>query len=199
MVDEPETPTLDEFLACCEAAFSFLVDDYGFQRLATPREYNNYSVRYRKGELGVDIYGEGWGKYASCDLLLGDAELSPGLLIPASQRTQPARRKKPLGQLDQIRLIAETLKIHAADFLSGDLRRFDAALAEWRRITRHRPVTAAHRLERERQQAFMAAGHASKRGDHAEVVRLLEPFEDHLSLHQRRMLATSREKLRAGP
>ena len=72
-------------------------------------------------------------------------------------------------------MIASRLKDHAADFLSGDVRRFDAALAEWKRVTRPRPVSEAQRLDRQRQTAVTEAGHASKRGNYAEVVRLLEP------------------------
>jgi len=59
-------------------------------------------------------------------------------------------------------------------------------------------VTEAQRVERERQQALTAAGHASKRGDHAEVVRLLEPREAGLSPHQRRRLEIARERLGSG-
>ena len=88
------------------------------------------------------------------------------------------------------------LKEHAADFLSGDVRRFDAALAEWKRVTQPRPVSEAQRLDRQRQTAVTEAGHASKRGNYAEVVRLLEPHAKALSQHQLRMLETARQKLK---
>jgi len=193
--DPSPTPTLDEFLACCQAACEFLVRDFGFQQLPSPREYNDYSMRFRKGEIGVDIYGENWGQNASCDLVRGDAQLGLGLLIPASQRAAPRRGRKHPGQLEQIQALATFLKLHAGDFLSGDTRRFDAAHAEWVRITRPRVVTEAHRAERRRQQDLTAAGHASKRGDHTEVIRLLEPHAGSLSSHQRRLLETARQNL----
>jgi len=41
-----------------------------------------------------------------------------------------------------------------------------------------------------------SAGHASKRGDHAEVVRLLEPFANALSARQKRMLDEARDALK---
>jgi hypothetical protein len=88
------------------------------------------------------------------------------------------------------------LKDHAADFLSGDVRRFDAALSEWKRVTRPRPVSEAQRLDRQRQTAVTEAGHASRRGNYAEVVRLLEPHAKELSQHQLRMLETARQKLK---
>ena len=78
---------------------------------------------------------------------------------------------------------------------AGDSSRFDSTLAEWKRVTRPVQLTEAQRMERERQQAVTAAGHASKRGDHAEVVRLLEPHAGGLSQHQRRMLEAARKRL----
>src|SRR5215510_9229541 len=118
-------------------------------RLSSPLEFNPYSVRFRKGELGVDVYGESYGETASCDLVRGEDRLSPGLLVPAEMRTPHKRKKSRPGQLAQIREIAALLKLHASDFLRGDTGRFDSALAEWRRITRPREVTEAHRLERQ--------------------------------------------------
>ena len=197
MKDPPPTPTLEEFLACCQAACEFLVRDFGFQQLPSPMEYNPFSVQFRKGEIGVDVYGANWGQTASCDLVRGDARLGLGLLIPASQRAAHRPKGNP-GQLDLIQHLATLLKLHAGDFLSGDTSRFDAAHTEWLRITRPRVVTEAHRAERRRQQDFMAAGHASKRGDHAEVIRLLDPHAGSLSSHQRRLLETARDKLGKG-
>jgi hypothetical protein len=190
------TPTLEEFLACCDVEFGFLVREHGFERLASPREYNDYSVRFRKGDLGVDVYGENYGATASCDLVRGNDELYLGLLVPTAERQAPKKlsRTEP-PQLARVRACADLLKRHASDFLRGEMARFDAALAEWKRITRPRPVTAAHRLERDRQQAVTAAGHASRRADYAEVVRLLQPYADSLSRHQRRMLEEAREQL----
>jgi hypothetical protein len=188
----PPTPTLEEFLACCDTECAFLVREYGFERLPTPREYNEFSVRFRKGPLGVDVYGESWGQSASCELVLGEDRLYLGLMVPRAERGTPGRRRAPPGQLDQVRHIAGRLKRHAADFLGGDTTRFLAALAEWRRVTRPRPVSEEQRLEQLRLTAVTLAGHASRRGDHAEVVRLLEPYADSLSSRQRRMLETAR-------
>jgi hypothetical protein len=53
----------------------------------------------------------------------------------------------------------------------------------------------AHRLERQRQQALTAAGHANKVADYAAVLRLLEPHANALSERQRRMLEAARAKL----
>jgi len=196
MSQSVDIPSLEEFLACCDVECEFLVREYGFERLAEPREFNEFSVRFRKGDLEVHVYGENWGEAASCDLVKGGEELFLGLLVPAAERQTPKRRRRGPGpgQLAQIRVIATRLKQHASDVLRGDFARFDAALAEWKRITRPREVTQAHRLERQRQQALTAAGHASKRGDHAEVVRLLEPYADGLSPRQRRMLDAAREQ-----
>ncbi len=192
-------PSLEEFLDCCAVAFGFLVSEYGFERLDTPREYNQFSVRFRKGDLAVEIYGENWGQSASCDLLRGKDNVYLGYLVPASERSKGKPRRTPLDQLSQVRKLAEVVRLHAADFLSGDLGRFEAALAEWKRITAPRPYTEEHRRERELRTAVTEAGHASRRGQDAEVVRLLEPHLDSLSRHQRRMLDAARERLAKAP
>jgi hypothetical protein len=191
-------PTLTEFIACCQAECEFLVREYGFVLLASPREHNEYSVRFRKDEFGVDVYGETYGETASCDLVRGGDRLSLGLLIPVAERKPHERRRARPGQLAQVHDIATQLKLHASDFLSADFSRFDTALAEWRRVTRPRPVTEAQRIEQQRQQAVTAAGHASKRADYAEVVRLLQPYADALSPHQRRMLEMALDRLGKG-
>jgi len=125
---EPRTPTLEEFIAACDSALSFLVRDYGFVRLARPMEYNRYSVRFKKGELEVDIYGESYGGSAECQLVRGSDRVYLSLLLPPS-----ARQPRPQGQLAQIAAIASELRQHASDFLGGDPARFDAWLAEWKR------------------------------------------------------------------
>lgn len=186
-------PTLAEFLACCQAEFEFLICDYGFVRLSSPLDHNIYSVCFRKEEFGVDVYGESYGETASCDLVRGGDRLFLGLLVPAAERKSRARKRARPGQLAQVQNIATQLKLHASDFLRGDSSRFDSALAEWSRVTRPRPVTEAQRVERERQQAV-----TSKRADYAEVVRLLEPYADALSRHQRRMLEMARNRLGEG-
>jgi hypothetical protein len=195
LVEPIHAPTLEEFLACCQAECEFLVREYGFERLAAPSEHNNYSVRFRKGEFEVHVYGENYGQTASCDLVRGDERLPLGLLVPVAERQTKTRKRVRLGQLDQVRGNATRLKQHASDFLRGDSSRFDSALAEWKRVTRPRPLTDAQRVERQRQEAVTAAGHASKRAEYAEVVRLLQPHVEALSRHQRRMLEVALGRL----
>jgi hypothetical protein len=91
------TPTLEEFLACCDRECEFLVRDYGFERLSSPKEYNEYSVRFRKMELEVDIYGENWGATASCDLIRGEDHVYLGLLVPASRPVSIASQTHKAG------------------------------------------------------------------------------------------------------
>ena len=125
---DESTPTLDEFLAACDTAFAFLVRDYGFKRLAKPMEFNRYSVRFKKDELEVDVYGESYGDSAECQLVRGDDRLYLSLLLPLSAQTP-----RPQGQLAQVAAIAAELQQHASDFLSGDAARFDSWLSEWRK------------------------------------------------------------------
>lgn len=199
MKEPAPIPTLEEFLAACETECGFLAREFGFVRMAEPREYNEFSVRFRKGELGVDLYGENWGQAASCDLFRGQDRLPLSLIVPAAVRRAWAPKDAPRGQLAQIRTIAAVLRQHASDFLGGDMSRFDPAFTEWQRMTQWQPPTEAARLERERALAVTNAGHAFKRSDFAEVVRLLEPHEPGLSAHQRKLLQIARDRLRTRP
>lgn len=128
------TPTLAQFVSACDAMFGFLVRDYGFHRMATPMDYHRYSVCYRKGDLEVDVYGEGYGTLTACALLRGDDRLDLGILLPAE-----ARHPLPMGQLSQVAAIASQLQQYAADFLRGDLTRFDTALLGWQKRYPKRP------------------------------------------------------------
>ena len=193
-----EPPTLDEFLSHCRAKCAFLVSEYGFELSPTPKEYNEFSVRFVRGEFEVDVYGESYGQTADCDLLRGKDRVALGFMMPAEERKPRKLRKAIRGQLAQIDDIADRLQRHASDFLRGDTRRFDVALAEWKEITKPRPITDERRQEREREQAIAPAGHAAKRGDYAEVVRLLEPYAAFLSPHQRQLLETAKSRLREG-
>ena len=125
---DESTPTLDEFVAAIDAAFAFLVRDHGFERLSRPMEHNRYSVRFKKGELEVDVYGESYGGSADCQLVRGTDRLYLALLLPASAQTP-----RPEGQLAQVAAIAAELQQYATDFLSGDATRFDTWLSEWRK------------------------------------------------------------------
>ena len=195
MTEPAKPPSLEEFLAWCRAECEFLVNEYGFELLDSPREYNDFSVRYRKGPFGVDVYGENWGETASCDLIIGKEELYLGLYLPSAERGPHKKSRKRPSQLEQLTTIALLLKQHAPDFLRGDSSRFDVALAEWNYMTRPRELTEEQRLGREREQAIALAGHAYKRQDFAEVVRLLASHAAALSPHQRQMLETARQKL----
>ena len=195
MAKPTEPPSLEEFLSHCQAKCQFLVSEYGFELLPTPREYNQFSVRFAKGEFEVDVYGENYGQNASCDLIRGTDHLALGFMMPVEERQPKKLRKVINGQLAQVDDIADRLKRHASEFLRGDTQRFEAALAEYKELTKPRPITEEQRAERARDQAIAPAGHAAKRGDYAEVVRLLEPHAAFLSPHQRQMLETAKARL----
>jgi hypothetical protein len=126
-------PTLAEFRGACDAAFAFLIIDFGFERVAETTAHSPFGLRYRKAELGVDIYGEGYGTSAACSLLRGADKLDLVWMLPPAERMP-----LPKGQLAQVAALAAQVQQYARDFLSGDLVRFDAALAEWQR-NRPRP------------------------------------------------------------
>src|SRR4029453_16579436 len=89
----PPHPTLEKFLECCRKECEFLVSEFGFAILSLPMEYNEFSVRFRKGELEVDIFGENWGKSASCELVRGKDSLYLGFLVPAQERQTPKSKR----------------------------------------------------------------------------------------------------------
>ena len=86
--------------------------------------------------------------------------LSASSCRPRPRGSGPRGSAPRLRELVQIQDIAASLKLHAADFLSGDAARFDARLVEWQRMTRPHHPTEAESDERRREQALAAAGHA---------------------------------------
>src|SRR5262245_14067931 len=186
-------PTLEEFKDACRRECDFLVSEYSFQEMPEPREYNEFSVRFRRGSLGVDVYGEGWGEFARCDLIHGDERLEFGSLVPATA-WPPRSRRSPPNQLEQIVTIGTLLRAHCNDFLTGDLGRFTAALARWKEITRPRAITPAQREQRAFDSACSEAGHAFKRGEFGRVIELLAPHTSRLGRRHAAMLEAARKR-----
>jgi len=126
--DKPaDIPSLADFIGACDASFAFLILEHGFARVAETMDHSPFGARYRQGERAVDIYGESYGKTAACSLLRGTDRIDLVWMLPAAER-----KKLPNGQLAQVAALAEQLKQHASDFLSGDTARYDTALAEWK-------------------------------------------------------------------
>jgi hypothetical protein len=123
-----DVPSLADFIGACDASFAFLILEYGFVRAAETMEHRPFGVRYRKGELAVDIYGESYGKTAACALLRGSDRIDLVWMLPTEER-----KPLPKGQLEQVAALAAQVEKHASDFLRGDTARYDAALAEWNR------------------------------------------------------------------
>jgi hypothetical protein len=121
-----DIPSLADFIGACDASFAFLILEYGFTRAAETTEHSPYGVRYRKGELAVDVYGEGYGTLAACALLRGSDRIDLVWMLPA-----PERKPLPQGQLAQVTALAAQVRRYASDFLRGDTTRYDAALIEW--------------------------------------------------------------------
>jgi hypothetical protein len=186
-------PTLEEFKEACRRECSFLVSEYDFQEMPEPREYNDFSVCFRRGALGVDVFGEGWGQHASCDLVHGKEELGIGSLVPKGAWPQHSRRHPP-DQLEQIATIGAMLRAHCTDFLTGDLTRFSAAVARWKEITKPRPISDAQREQRAFDTACSEAGHAFKRGDFNRVIELLTPHMSRLGRRHAAMLEAARKQ-----
>jgi hypothetical protein len=135
-------PTLPEFKRTCREEFAFLVESFGFHEAVGPPSSERFSVRFEKGDLGLEIRGEGYGTTASCRL--NRAEKGPLdliYLVPPGDRPQRTARRDRMGQLDHVRELAQQAQVHARDFLSGDGSRFEAAWAERSRSSK--PGSAA--------------------------------------------------------
>jgi len=185
------TPTLEQFTEACRRECAFLITEYGFQEMPEPREYNQFSVCFRRGPFGVDVYGEGWGEFARCDLIHAGEHLGFGSLVP-NEALPPRPRRSPPDQLEQIAIIGPLLRAHCTDFLVGDLTRFTTALTRWKEITRQRPVSQAQRDQRAFDTACSQAGHAFKRGEYGRVIELLAPHAARLGRHHAAMLEAAR-------
>jgi hypothetical protein len=120
-------PSHSEFIAACEAAFSFL-QEYGFRRVDPPahRSRNPFQVWFSKGPLDLVILGEGHGTMASVLFETADRRAGEIYFTPKDQRPSRKRRGPSLGQLELIEAAARRVQLHCADLLQGELERFDA-------------------------------------------------------------------------
>jgi hypothetical protein len=120
-------PSLSDFTTAVRETFSFLVR-FGFQEVAAPahRAGDPYQLWFGAGDRFVVVAGEGYGTMASVTLEHDGRELSEIYLVPVDERPLAgARRKQPAGQLEQLREAAGRLERYGADFLGGDLSRFN--------------------------------------------------------------------------
>jgi hypothetical protein len=114
--------------------------------------------------------------------------------MPKTAFPRPSRRRRQPDQLEQIALIAGMLRAHCTDFLTGDLTRFNAAVARWKEITRPRPISAEQREQRAFDTACSEAGHAFKRGEFKRVIELLAPHMSRLGRRHAAMLEEARKR-----
>ena len=120
-------PSLSEFTAAVRQTFSFL-GRFGFQEVAAPahRAGDPFQIWFGAEDRFVVIAGEGYGTMASVTLEHDGRELSEIYLVPVDERPIAGpRRKPPPGQLEQLREAAQRLERYGADFLVGDLLRFN--------------------------------------------------------------------------
>ena len=188
--------SLEKFKRACLEHCDFLVRELGFTVLPDPLEYNEYSVRFRKGTMGVDVYGEGYGTIADCKLRHGDTEVSVWTYAPIPARQPRMRRKKGSmpTQLEQIEGIAAALREHWMDFLAGDPTSFHQRLTAWTDYWNNQRATPAQLARKPFNVASTQAGHAFKNGEFSRVVDLLSPYAAVLGKKQRKMLETSLER-----
>jgi hypothetical protein len=191
-------PSLGEFKDAILTHCGFLLRDFGFTALPDPLEHNEYSVRFRKGKFGVDVYGEGYGTHVDCRLLHGSSEESVWIHRPVPARLPRKRRTKGPGptQLAQIERIAGALREHWTDFLEGDLTSFRQRSAAWLAFQRSLKRTPEQMARRPFDIASTEAGHAFKSGEFARVVLLLRPYSALLGKKQKQMLETSLDRVR---
>jgi hypothetical protein len=115
-------PTLDEFLATCDSAFSFL-EEHGFERMEPPihRAQQRFQRWYAKGPLCLVVRGEGHGTMVLTGFETDGRRLGVIYLVPKAERPQ---QKRSQTQIEQILEAAHRVQEHCRDLLDGDLTRF---------------------------------------------------------------------------
>jgi hypothetical protein len=123
-----------QFVEACRQAFRFLVTDFQFREVATPREGNPFAAWYAKDDVRLCVEGISYGAGVNVtlvtphDQLLGLAHL----LSLRDERVEDRIFSAP-SQVEQMREWAEALRELAGDALAGDL----GVLAEARRHQNH--------------------------------------------------------------
>ena len=103
-ISSTPVPTLTEFIETCRTEFRFLVDDFGFQEAQSSNPYQQFLVRFTKDDRSLEVYGEGYGKFAECRVCCGNkGPLALIYLVPDASRPKRSRLRDQMGQLDQIR------------------------------------------------------------------------------------------------
>ena len=120
-------PSVSDFTTTVRETFAFL-GRFGFREVAAPahRAGDPFRIWFAAGDRFVVVAGEGYGTMASVTLEHDGRELPEIDLVPVDERPVAARRRKSSpGQLEQLRKAAARLERYGADFLGGDLSRFN--------------------------------------------------------------------------
>ena len=191
-------PNLEEFLAAARCEFHYLITEFLFTEEPIDKvEYHNpFSVRFEGQGLMVIPEGIGWGSSVTVtigELAQQNTSVVRGIPLCAILEARGYTPNLLKGdQIVQLGIQARELREHARDVLEGDCTVF----AEARRIVDLRIAKSRAQEETERFEAasIQAAG-AFHRKEYGAVRRLLEPFSDRLSDHQRKLLSYCEKKL----
>ena len=131
---EPVSASLADFLALSRDAFAFLTQ-YGFAEAQPPNHRRDpFKLWFEADDRVVLLQGEGHGDTASVTFETADGrEASLVYFVPPSARMAS---RPQAGQLGEIRRLAILVKEHAADFLAGDIGRYNCIAhkqPEWKR------------------------------------------------------------------
>ena len=123
---EPEcAPTLSEFLALVRDEFSFL-SDFGFVEVRAPahRASEKFQVWFSAGDRSVVVRGSGYGLMVDVTLETPEFWLYDQRLTVTEPPRRRRARREPTSQSEEIHKAARRVRGGAADFLNGDLTRF---------------------------------------------------------------------------
>lgn len=120
-----------EFVQTAQAAFAYLVDEFGFHQEPVADE-TELAVAFSNGRTRVVVEGRDWGLNAR--VAFGNAaafenfdlaDLISLRRTPAELRPERGSLKRGSRQLDQVRYYAEKLRAIGADILRGDRTVFE--------------------------------------------------------------------------
>jgi hypothetical protein len=194
-----------EFRRWVLEAYRPLLDSGCLVELPRPddAERNAFSVRLGNTTTVIEVQGINYGAAAWTKVLRAcDADSDYygfpiyQLLADRNPGRRAARKKRPAGQHADIFRDAADIIEHAQDVLQGDFTALETIVEQRNREEKERLARAPSPQQRKANTACSAAGHAFKRGDYNEVVRLLEPHLELISAAQRRRyeLACQRAK-----
>ena len=191
-MEDTTAPTLEEFKSACAAEFGFLVKEYGFKKVATPKgKYTNpYEVHFEKGGWRIVVVGYSYGFSAGIDIRDKNGNSVDFFHLVPEGFWDANRQGHGRGQIGDVRYQALCLKSFGESFLHNDWSDFNLLQQrekEWKKSN----LLAWEVQDREMamKRAIEKADKAFKLRKYSDAVKELQPFQEYLPSSQAKKLA----------